>query len=324
MNNDFYQSPLVNRYASQEMAQLFSPKFKFTTWRRLWIALAEAEAELGLPISSEQIDELKMHAEDINFAAAAEYEAKFNHDVMAHIHAYSDQCPKARSIIHLGATSCYVTDNTELMQIREGLKILISRLKTVIKQLANFAQKYADQPCLGFTHFQPAQPTTLGKRVCLWLQDLLIDLCELESRKDHFFFLGAKAATGTQASFLALFNGDHDKVKQLEKKIAEKMGFEHLFIISGQTYTRKVDVYFTSFSRSRNNCSQNRDRFAAFSSSERSRGTFRSKTGRFLCMPYKRNPILSERVCGLARFLNFSFRKSHVHCRYPMARKELR
>lgn len=304
MNEEIYQSPLVNRYSSAEMSRLFSPKFKFTTWRKLWIALAEAEAELGVPISVEQIDELKAHVEDINYINATAYEEKFSHDVMAHIHAYGDQCPKARSIIHLGATSCYVTDNTELIQMREGLTILITHLKKVIKQLADFALKYADLPCLGFTHFQPAQPTTLGKRVCLWLQDLLLDLRELKNRRDNFFFLGAKGATGTQASFLALFHGDYQKAKQLEQKIASKMGFDRLFVISGQTYTRKWDTLIL-------------EAVAGIGISAHKIGTdlrlmahlkeveepFAQKQVGSSAMPYKRNPILSERICGLGRFL---------------------
>lgn len=304
MNNEVYQSPLLSRYASPEMARLFSPQFKFSTWRKLWIALAEAEAELGLPISIEQIDELKAHAENINFTAANHYEEQINHDVMAHIHAYGDQCPKARAIIHLGATSCFVTDNTDLIQMREGLKILIRHLIKAIKQLARFAQTYAHQPCLGYTHFQPAQLTTLGKRACLWIQDLLLDLKDFLYRQENLRFLGAKGATGTQASFLALFHGNAEKVKQLDQKIASKMGFNELFTISGQTYTRKQDIQILQT-------------LAGIGSTAHKIGTdlrllahlkeveepFTEKQVGSSAMPYKRNPILSERMCGLARFL---------------------
>ncbi len=304
MNNAIYQSALITRYASQEMSHLFSPQYKFSTWRKLWVALAESEAELGLPINSEQISELKDHVNDINFAEAEHYESIFHHDVMAHIHAFGDQCPLARPIIHLGATSCYVTDNTDLIIMREGLDILITRLKKVINQLADFALKYANQPCLGFTHFQPAQLTTLGKRACLWIQDLLLDLQEMKYRKEHLLFLGAKGATGTQASFLALFHGNQNKVKQLEQKIASKMNFEHLFAISGQTYTRKQDLFVIQS-------------LAGVGVSAHKMGTdvrllahlkeveepFAEKQIGSSAMPYKRNPIISERLCGLARFL---------------------
>lgn len=304
MNNELYQSPLATRYASQEMSYLFSQQFKFSTWRKLWVTLAEAEAELGLPITLEQITELKKHVEDINFTTAAHYEEQFNHDVMAHIHAYGDQCPLARPIIHLGATSCYVTDNTDLIQMREGLKILITRLEQVIRHLSHFARKYADLPCLGFTHFQPAQPTTVGKRTCLWIQDLILDLRDLKYRQDQLPFLGAKGATGTQASFLALFQGDFDKVKQLDQKIAAKMNFKELFTISGQTYTRKWDTFILQA-------------LAGLGVSAHKMGTdirllahlkeveepFSQRQVGSSAMPYKRNPILSERLCSLARFL---------------------
>ena len=304
MNNETYQSPFVTRYASPEMSHLFSQQFKFSTWRKLWVALAEAEAELGLPISFEQITELREHLEDINFTSAIRYEEEFNHDVMAHIHAYGEQCPKARPIIHWGATSCYVTDNTDLIQMREGLKILITNIEIVIKQLAKFAQKYADLPCLGFTHFQPAQLTTLGKRACLWIQDLLLDLQELKYRKDNLLFLGAKGATGTQASFLALFKGDHDKVKQLDQKIASKMGFNHLLVISGQTYTRKQDVFvlqaLAGIGVSAHKIGTDLRLLAHLKEVEE---PFSQTQVGSSAMPYKRNPIMSERLCGLARFL---------------------
>lgn len=236
-----YQSPLTSRYASEEMSQLFSPQFKHSTWRKLWVALAEGEKELGLEISQGQIDELAAHTDSIDFDLAKQYESKLHHDVMAHIHAYSDQCPAAGPIIHLGATSCYVTDNTDAIQLKQALKLLIVRLKNVMRNLAAFAAEYKDVACLGFTHFQPAQLTTVGKRASLWLQDLSMDLEELVCRRNQLKFLGVKGTTGTQASFLALFNGDHDKVKRLDTIVAAKMGFESIFPVSGQTYTRKQD-----------------------------------------------------------------------------------
>jgi adenylosuccinate lyase len=302
--NDIYQSPLVTRYASAEMSHLFSPQFKFSTWRKLWVALAEAEAELGLPITLDQIHEMRLHIEDINFISANHYEEQINHDVMAHIHAYGDQCPLARPIIHWGATSCYVTDNTDLIQMREGLTFLIQQLEKVIRQLAAFAQKYSNQACLGYTHFQPAQLTTLGKRACLWIQDLVLDLQELRYRKAHLRFLGAKGATGTQASFLALFHGDHEKVKQLDQKIAAKMGFDNLFVISGQTYTRKQDIFvlqaLAGVGASAHKMATDLRLLAHLKEVEE---PFSAKQVGSSAMPYKRNPILSERICGLARFL---------------------
>lgn len=304
MTYEVYHSPLVKRYASKEMAHLFSSQFKISTWRKLWVALAEAEAELGFPITSEQINELKENVNSIDFSVAAHFEAQFNHDVMAHIHTFGEQCPKARAIIHLGATSCYVTDNTDLIQMSEGLNFLISRLILIIKQLSSLAQKYADLPCLGYTHFQAAQMTTFGKRICLWLQDLTIDLKELEYRKNSIKFLGAKGAIGTQASFLTLFHGDHEKVTQLDQKIASKMGFNNLFLISGQTYTRKQDILILQA-------------LAGIGATAHKIGTdlrllahlkeveepFSQKQVGSSAMPYKRNPILSERMCGLSRFL---------------------
>lgn len=304
MSYDTYQSPLIARYASQEMSHLFSPQFKFSTWRKLWVALAEAQAELGLPISLEQIEELKSHIDDINFTSANHYEEQINHDVMAHIHAYGDQCPKAKPIIHLGATSCFVTDNTDLLQMREGLKILINRLKKAIEQMARFAQKHANQACLGFTHFQPAQLTTLGKRVCLWIQDLIMDLKELTYRLETLSFLGIKGATGTQASFLALFHGDHQKVKELDQKVAAKMGFERLFLISGQTYTRKQDILvlqaLAGVGASAHKIGTDLRLLAHLKEVEE---PFTEKQVGSSAMPYKRNPIHSERMCGIARFL---------------------
>ena len=237
-----YDNPLIRRYASSRMSELWSPQRKFSTWRRLWVALAEAEAELGLPIAPEQIAELKAHVDDIDFAVAERYERRFRHDVMAHVHAYGDACPQARPIIHLGATSCYVTDNTDLLLLREGLQILRDRLAAVIDRLGRFARQRRDLPCLAFTHFQPAQPTTVGKRACLWAYDLVLDLEEIEHRIGSFRALGSKGTTGTQASFLELFRGDHEKVRRLEEVVCRKLGFDQSFSVTGQTYPRKIDA----------------------------------------------------------------------------------
>ncbi len=299
-----YESPLAERYASQEMLSLFSARFKFITWRRLWIALAQAQQELGLEITPEQIQELIDHSEEIDFEKAAAYEKQFHHDVMAHIHAYGDLCPLARPIIHLGATSSFVNDNTDIIQMRDGLHLLSIKVKRIIHQLADFAKKNASVPCLGFTHFQPAQLTTVGKRACLWIQEFLIDYQEMVHRMDSLRFLGVKGAIGTQASFLALFGGDHKKVVELEQRVAKKMGFSDSYRIASQTYTRKIDSLVV-------------DSLAGFAASAHKFGTdlrllahlkemeepFSEKQIGSSAMPYKRNPILSERICGLARFL---------------------
>ena len=240
--NDRYVSPLSERYAGKEMQFLFSPDMKFRTWRKLWIALAEAEHELGLPVSEEQIEELKEHAEDINYDVAKEREAMVRHDVMSHVYAYGVQCPKAKGIIHLGATSCYVGDNTDIIIMAEALRLVKKKLVNVMAELAEFALKYKELPTLAFTHFQPAQPTTVGKRATLWLQELRLDLEDLDYVLGSLRLLGSKGTTGTQASFLELFEGDHEKVKQLDQKIAEKMGFAGCYEVSGQTYSRKVDT----------------------------------------------------------------------------------
>ena len=237
-----YETPLNSRYASKEMQYLFSPDFKFKTWRRLWIALAESEMELGLNITQEQIDELKAHAEDINYDVATEREKLVRHDVMSHVYAYGVQCPKAKGIIHLGATSCYVGDNTDIITMTEAMKLIRKKLVNLMDKLSKFALEYKDLPCLGFTHFQPAQPTTLGKRASLWLNDLLLDYEQLEFQISQMKLLGSKGTTGTQASFMDLFEGDTDKVKALDRKIADKMGFKDFYPVSGQTYSRKVDT----------------------------------------------------------------------------------
>src|SRR6187401_30081 len=237
-----YENPLTSRYASAEMSRLWGSQRKHSTWRKLWVVLAEAEAELGLPITPQQIAELKAHTDDIDFAAARAYEKKLRHDVMAHVHAYGDVCPSARAIIHLGATSCYVTDNTDLILLREGLQMVARRLAGVIGSLATFAKENCSLACLGFTHLQPAQPTTVGKRACLWAYDLALDLAEVEHRISSLKARSVKGTTGTQASFLELFDGDHDKVLELEQLVAKTIRFDTTYAITGQTYSRKVDA----------------------------------------------------------------------------------
>ena len=307
-----YDNPLVTRYASPEMAELWGPQRKFSTWRRLWVALAEAEQGLGLPadagdaprIRPEQVTELRAHVDDIDFARAAHHERRLRHDVMAHIHTYGEAAPGARDIIHLGATSCYVTDNTDLILMREGLGLIRDRLVGVIDALARFALRYRDLATLGFTHFQPAQLTTMGKRACLWCYDFVMDLHEIEHRLGTLRFRGAKGTTGTQASFLALFRGDHAKVRQLDRLVARKMGFEEVYPVTGQTYSRKVD-------------SQVLDTLAGVGQSAHKYGTdlrllahrreveepFEAEQVGSSAMPYKRNPMRAERMCGLARFV---------------------
>ena len=242
MSNDRYRSPLSERYASKEMQYIFSPDMKFRTWRRLWIALAETEKELGLDITDEQIAELKEHAEDINYEVAKEREKKVRHDVMSHVYAYGQQCPKAKGIIHLGATSCYVGDNTDIIVMHEALQLVRTKLVNVIAELADFADKYKDQPTLAFTHFQPAQPTTVGKRATLWIQEFSMDLEDLDYVLSTLKLLGSKGTTGTQASFLELFDGDQETIDKIDPMIAEKMGFKQCYPVSGQTYSRKVDT----------------------------------------------------------------------------------
>ena len=242
MSTDRYQSPLSERYASKEMQYIFSPDMKFRTWRKLWIALAETEKELGLAITDEQIEELKAHVEDINYDVAKEREKQVRHDVMSHVYAYGVQCPKAKGIIHLGATSCYVGDNTDIIVMTEALKLVKKKLVNVMKELADFADKYKAQPTLAFTHFQPAQPTTVGKRATLWLQEFYLDLEDLEHVLDNMKLLGSKGTTGTQASFLELFDGDQETIDKIDPMIAKKMGFTECYPVSGQTYSRKVDT----------------------------------------------------------------------------------
>jgi adenylosuccinate lyase len=300
-----YDNPLLTRYASREMMELWSPQKKFSTWRRLWVALAEAEAELGLPVSREQIDELLAHTDDIDFAAADRYEKKFRHDVMAHVHAYGDVCPNARPIIHLGATSCYVTDNTDLLLLRDGLEMVRGRVVAVIDRLAAFAEKYRDLPCLAFTHFQPAQPTTVGKRACLWAYDFVLDLQEIEYRLSQLKnALGSKGTTGTQASFLELFQGDHVKARQLDELVCKKIGFDGSLAVSGQTYTRKIDfqvlAVLSGIAQSAHKMATDIRLLAHRKEVEE---PFEKEQIGSSAMAYKRNPMRSERICSLARFV---------------------
>ncbi|HOJ11072.1 MAG TPA: adenylosuccinate lyase [Clostridiales bacterium] len=299
-----YESPLNTRYASKEMLELFSPDKKFRTWRELWIALAETEKELGLDINDEQIYELKQFKDIINYETAEKKEKEVRHDVMAHVYAYGEQCPKARGIIHLGATSCYVGDNTDLIIMKQGLKILRDKLLTIIKKLSEFALKYKDMPTLGFTHFQPAQPVTVGKRACLWLQDLLIDLEDLDYLLSNMKMLGSKGTTGTQASFLELFNGDYEKVRKLDKLVAEKMGFDSVYPVSGQTYTRKQDSrimnLLSSIAQSAYKFSNDMRLLQHLKEIEE---PFEEKQIGSSAMAYKRNPMRSERISSLARYV---------------------
>ena len=302
--NDRYVSPLSERYAGKEMQFLFSPDMKFRTWRKLWIALAEAEHELGLPVSEEQIEELKEHAEDINYDVAKEREAMVRHDVMSHVYAYGVQCPKAKGIIHLGATSCYVGDNTDIIIMAEALRLVKKKLVNVMAELAEFALKYKDLPTLAFTHFQPAQPTTVGKRATLWLQELRLDLEDLDYVLGSLRLLGSKGTTGTQASFLELFEGDHEKVKQLDQKIAEKMGFAGCYEVSGQTYSRKVDTRVLNvlggIAASAHKFSNDIRLLQHLKEIEE---PFEKNQIGSSAMAYKRNPMRSERIASLSRYV---------------------
>ena len=302
--NDRYQTPLAERYASKEMQYIFSPDMKFKTWRRLWIALAETEHELGLPITQEQIDELKAHKDDINYEDAKRREKEVRHDVMSHVYAYGLQCPKAKGIIHLGATSCYVGDNTDIIIMTEGLKLVRKKLVNVIDELSKFADKYKAQPTLAFTHFQPAQPTTVGKRATLWLNELVMDLEDLDYVLSTMKLLGCKGTTGTQASFLELFNGDQDKIRQIDGKIAEKMGFDACVPVSGQTYSRKVDSrvlnVLSGIAQSAHKFSNDIRLLQHLKQIEE---PFEKNQIGSSAMPYKRNPMRCERICALSRYL---------------------
>ncbi len=304
MSHDHYENPLITRYASQEMSRLWSAQRRHSLWRQLWVWLAEAEADLGLPITPAQIAELRAHVDDIDFAVAGKYERQLRHDVMAHVHAYGDQCPTARPIIHLGATSQYVNCNSELMLIRASLELVGRRLAATIDALARFAAEHRALPTLGFTHLQPAQPTTVGKRATLWCYDLALDLAEVEHRLATLRARSAKGTTGTQASFLALFDGDHGKVRRLEELVARKMGFDQTYVVTGQTYPRKIDA-------------QVLDVLAGVAGSAHKAATdlrilahrkeieepFEKDQIGSSAMAYKRNPMRCERICGLARFV---------------------
>ncbi len=304
MSTDRYQSPLSERYASKEMQYIFSPDMKFRTWRRLWIALAETEKELGLPITQEQIDELKAHQDDINYDVAKAREKEVRHDVMSHVYAYGQQCPKAKGIIHLGATSCYVGDNTDIIVMAEALKLVRKKLVNVIAELAGFARKYKAQPTLAFTHFQPAQPTTVGKRAALWMQEFCMDLEDLEYVLDSLKLLGSKGTTGTQASFLELFDGDQKTIDRIDPMIAEKMGFAQCYAVSGQTYSRKVDTrvlnVLAGIAASAHKMSNDIRLLQHLKEVEE---PFEKSQIGSSAMAYKRNPMRSERIASLSRYV---------------------
>ncbi|MFC1560974.1 adenylosuccinate lyase [Candidatus Latescibacterota bacterium] len=303
-SHNVYSNPLTTRYASKEMNKIFSPEMKYTTWRKLWLELARAQKELGLPITQEQIDELESHIFDLNLDVAAEYEKRFRHDVMAHIHAYGDQCPNARPIIHLGATSAFVGDNTDLIQIREALFIIKTKLVNIIRNLKDFALKYKHLPTLGFTHFQPAQLTTVGKRAALWLQDFVIDYNELYHLLSTVRFRGVKGTTGTQASFLSLFDDDHEKVKRLDDMLCKSFGFNSTFLVTGQTYTRKLDAFVASFlSGVCQSISKMANDIRLLSHLKEVEEPFETSQVGSSAMPYKRNPMRCERMNSIARFV---------------------
>ncbi len=307
MENDRYVSPLSERYAGKEMQYIFSPDKKFCTWRRLWIALAETEKELGLPITDEQIEEMKSHAEDINYEVAKEREKQVRHDVMSHVYAYGQQCPKAKGIIHLGATSCYVGDNTDLIIMAEALDLVKKKLVNVLAELSKFADEYKSQPTLAFTHFQPAQPTTVGKRATLWMQEFLLDLEDLEDIdyvRGSLKLLGSKGTTGTQASFLELFDGDREKIDRIDPMIAKKMGFEACYPVSGQTYSRKVDTrvlnVLAGIAASAHKFSNDIRLLQHLKEVEE---PFEKSQIGSSAMAYKRNPMRSERIASLSRYV---------------------
>jgi adenylosuccinate lyase len=303
VSHSIYQNPLNTRYASQEMSGIWSAHTKHALWRKLWIALAESQQELGLKVTQQQLDELRSRAEDIDFEAAARYERQVRHDVMAHVHAYGEQCPAAAGIIHWGATSCFVTDNSELIQMRRGLELIARRLAQVIDRLGTFAARYRALPCLGFTHLQPAQPVTVGKRASLWCHDLVLDLEEIEHRLATLRFRGAKGTTGTQATFLALFDGDHEKVRRLDQLVAEKMGFAQTYPVTGQTYSRKVDAQvlatLSGIGQSTHKAGNDLRLLQSWKEVEEPKEDMQIGSS---AMAYKRNPMRAERMCALARF----------------------
>ncbi|HIU34838.1 MAG TPA: adenylosuccinate lyase [Candidatus Pullichristensenella excrementigallinarum] len=299
---DTYETPLNSRYASKEMQKIFSPDRKFTTWRKLWVALAESEMEMGLPVTQKQVDQLREHIEDVDYDLARQYEQKTRHDVMAHVLAYGDQCPEARGVIHLGATSCYVTDNADILMLRDAIALTRTKILEVLRRLKKFALQYRALPTLGLTHLQPAQLTTVGKRACLWMQDLWMDLQEIDFAFDSLRLLGNRGATGTQESFLKLFDGDGSKVDELEARIAHKMGMEKVFPVSGQTYPRKLDSRvlgaLAGVAQSAYKFAQDLRLLQSFREVEE---PFESGQIGSSAMAYKRNPMRSERICALAR-----------------------
>jgi adenylosuccinate lyase len=301
--HDIYENPLISRYASPAMGRLWSQQRIHSTWRKLWVALAEVERDLGVPITQEQIDELAAAVDDIDFDLAARYERELRHDVMAHIHTYRDRCPRAGGILHLGATSAFVTDNTELILMRESLQLVRTGLVVAIDALARFAEKFRDLPCLGLTHLQPAQPTTVGKRATLWCYDLVLDLDEVDHRLVQLKFRGAKGTTGTQASFLSLFDGDHAKVEELDHRVAKKMGFAASYPVTGQTYSRKVDAQvlgaLAGIGESAHKAGTD---LRILQSRKEIEEPFETKQIGSSAMAYKRNPMRSERMCALSRF----------------------
>ena len=303
-NHSGYVSPFSARYAGPTMQYIFSDQHRAETWRRLWEILAETEMELGLPVSESQVDEMKAHVTDIDFEAVAAYESSLRHDVMAHVHAYGDVCPHARPIIHLGATSCYVGDNADVLLMREALQLILKRLVQIARTLSRFAEEYRAMPTLGFTHFQPAQPTTVGKRAALWLHDIIDDIIETQHVLDHLQPLGSKGTTGTQASFLNLFEGDEDKVRELDLRCAQKMGFDKAVAVSGQTYSRKVDsralFLLSQIAQSAHKFSNDIRLLQHLKEIEE---PFESHQVGSSAMPYKRNPMRSERMAGIARFI---------------------
>jgi adenylosuccinate lyase len=303
VSDAFYENPLITRYASKEMARLLSTEHRIKLWRELWIVLAETQKELGLPISDAQIDQLKAFRSTLNLDVANAYERKLRHDVMAQVHAYGDQCPDAMPIIHLGATSCYVTDNSDLMIFRDAMKMVRQRLLSCLQAMASFAKQHAGLPCLAYTHLQPAQPTTVGKRMTLWMYDLVLDLAEIDHRLSSLLARSAKGTTGTQASFLQLFDGDHEKVRELERRIAQKIGFPGAYAVTGQTYSRKIDAYLTdTLSGVATSIHKIATDLRILAHRKEIEEPFETNQIGSSAMAYKRNPMRSERMCSLARF----------------------
>ncbi len=304
MQPDFYDNPLISRYSSEKMGRLFGSQKKFQTWRKLWLALAESQRELGLAITDEQLNEMRSNLENIDFSAARKYEKELRHDVMAHVHTFADACPEAAKIIHWGATSCFVTDNTDLILYRAALKLVQNRLTDSILKLADFARQHKNLSCLGFTHLQPAQPTTIGKRACLWIQDLVDDLHTITYRIENLKARGAKGTTGTQASFLKLFDGDGEKVKQLDQRIARKIGFADSYAVTGQTYPRKIDVHILDvLSAIAQSCHKIGTDIRILANRKEVEEPFEKHQIGSSAMAYKRNPMRCERICSLARFV---------------------